>query len=234
VTRTRTAAHVLALIAVAGATVLSGHDRETTSVTWTQTISRIMIDRCGQCHRDGGSAFSLLTYDAARPWAVAIRDEIMARTMPPWGAVKGFGQFRNDMALSPAQANLIISWVEGGVPEGDPEDLPDVPVYPPGEAPRLPADAVTVSGDYILAQAMTLDGIWPRQLPSGSSFQVVAELPDGPVEPLVWLYGYREAYSHPFLFKHSLELPAGTVIRGVPADAAVALIPVSGNSRRFE
>jgi hypothetical protein len=213
-----------------GGELLSAHDRETTSVTWTRTISRIMIDKCGACHRDGGEAFSLLTYDDARPWAVAIRDEIMARTMPPWGAVRGFGEFRDDMALSPAQTNLIVSWVEGGVPEGDPEDLPELPDYPVEERPELPEGAVIVSGDHVLDQPIRLDGIWPRRLSPGASFQVVAEIPDGPVLPLLWLYRYSEAYDHPFLFRVPMDLPAGTVIRGVASGAVIALMPVPGES----
>ena len=59
-----------------------------------------------------------MTYAEARPWAVAIKEEVLERRMPPWGAVKGFGDFRNDKALTPEQLELIISWVGGGVPEG--------------------------------------------------------------------------------------------------------------------
>ena len=47
--------------------------------------------------------------------------------MPPWGAVKGFGDFRNDVALTPEQIELIVSWVSGGAPEGDAKDLPPPP-----------------------------------------------------------------------------------------------------------
>ena len=36
--------------------------------------------------------------------------------MPPWGAVKGFGHFRNDMSLSEREIALISSWVEEGRP----------------------------------------------------------------------------------------------------------------------
>ena len=221
-----------ALTIVMGVVVLSGisgealaHVRETTTVNWSRTISRIMIDRCGSCHREGGSAFSLMTYDDARPWAVAIRDVIMERTMPPWGGVKGFGEFRNDQGLSPAQTNLVISWVEGGVPEGNDADLPEDPEFETDAGMELSPDAVIVTGTLVLDDAMTLDGIWPQVVPDGTSIQIVAELPDGPVEPLLWLYEYSETYDHPFLLKAPLELPAGTVIRGVPQGASIALMP---------
>lgn len=41
----------------------------------------------------------------------------------------------------------------------------------------------------------------------------------------MWLYEYREEYAHPLWLKNALVLPAGTVIRGVPEDASVLLIP---------
>jgi hypothetical protein len=53
----------------------------------------------------------------------------------------------------------------------------------------------------------------------------VAIRPDGGVEPLVWLYEYREAYRRTFLFQDPLDLPAGTVIHGVPPEAKMVLIP---------
>ena len=49
--------------------------------------------------------------------------------MPPWGAVKGFGDFRNDQALTPEQLELIVSWADGGVPEGEEKDLPPPPKF---------------------------------------------------------------------------------------------------------
>ena len=55
--------------------------------------------------------------------------------------------------------------------------------------------------------------------------QVVAALPGGDVEPLVWLYEYQDKYRHPFLFRKPLQLPRGTVIRGVRGGAKILLIP---------
>ena len=60
-----------------------------------------------------------MTYQDAQPRAVAIKDAVMARTMPPWGAVKGFGEFRNDQALTQEQIELISDWVEGGMTKGN-------------------------------------------------------------------------------------------------------------------
>src|SRR5215467_2085531 len=83
------------------------HDVITTKLTWDREISRIFNLRCNSCHQPGGRAFSMMTYAEARPWAVAIKEEILARRMPPWGAVKGFGDFRNDEGLTGEQ----IEWI---------------------------------------------------------------------------------------------------------------------------
>jgi len=76
------------------------------------------------CHREGGAAFSLAEYKDAFPWRTAIKEEVLERRMPPWGAVKGFGDFRNDQALTPEQLELLTSWSQGGSPEGEDKDLP--------------------------------------------------------------------------------------------------------------
>src|SRR5690349_3846066 len=110
-----------------GLTVLaitSGHDIITTPITFSREVSRVLYSHCVECHHQGGMAFSLATYQEARPWAKAIQEEVLQRRMPPWGAVKGFGEFRNDRALSQEQLEMIGDWAEGGAPEGDPKYLP--------------------------------------------------------------------------------------------------------------
>ena len=77
----------------------SAHDIITTPITFSREISRLLYSRCVTCHRQGGRAFSLITFQEARPWAAAIKEEVLERRMPPWGAVKGFGEFRNDEGL---------------------------------------------------------------------------------------------------------------------------------------
>src|SRR2546421_7405423 len=113
------------LISILGSSPARAHDVITTKITFDREIARIVYARCASCHRPGGTAFSLLTYDDARPWAKAIQEEVLERRMPPWGAVKGFGDFRNDQALTPEQIELLTSWSQGGSPEGDEKDLPE-------------------------------------------------------------------------------------------------------------
>ena len=89
---------------------------------------------------------------------------------------------------------------------------------------KLPKNQLTITGDTTLSRAVSADGILPLKVPAGASMRVIASLPGGETEPLVWLYEYNDTYQHPFLFRKPLNLPAGTVIRGIPNDARVALI----------
>ena|SRR2546425_1619276 len=214
------------------------HDVITTPVTWDREISRIFYSRCVACHREGGAAFSLAEYKDAFPWRTAIKEEVLERRMPPWGAVKGFGDFRNDQALTPEQLELLTSWSQGGSPEGEDKDLPskgkldemmketawlgDGTVA--AERPVRHPGTLAVNGDFKLLKPFTLDGLVPKSAPSGS-FQIIAEFPDGRVEPLLWLDDYKETFGHPFLLRTPLELPAGTVISGIPPGATVFLLP---------
>ena len=201
------------------------HDIITTSVTWTRDISRIVNNHCVSCHHPGGKAFSLMTYAEARPWTVAIKEEILRRRMPPWGAIKGFGEFRNDTALTPEEMERIVSWSDGGVPEGDEKDLPPPPKSLEPEVFRRPKGELSISGDFALSRPFALDGLWPERMPEKGSFQITAQLPDGSIEPLLWLQDYKMQFGHPFLFKKPLNLPARTVIHGIPPGAKIALLP---------
>jgi hypothetical protein len=202
----------------------SAHDIITTPITWSREISAIVQRKCQGCHRVGGSAFALAAYADARPWAVAIREEVLARTMPPWGAVKGFGEFANDMSLSPEEIELIVKWTEGGVPEGDTRAPLE---FKESADPSLAKSGrIQVEGVVKLSNAMTLGAIDYVRVPDKAEIQITAELPDGTILPLLWLKDYSPKFAHPFIVRGRLELPKGTTIRGVPKGARVTLVPI--------
>jgi len=152
----------------------SGHDVITTKVTFDREIVRLFNTHCISCHQPGGQAFSLATYQEARPWAKAIGEEVLRRRMPPWGAVKGFGDFRNDQGLTPEQLELIVDWEEGGAPEGEPKDIPQERAKSQELRFSRPADEVVVSGDTKLTRALVLGALWPENVSDGASFQATA------------------------------------------------------------
>jgi hypothetical protein len=197
------------------------------AITWNREISRVIYQRCASCHREGGTSFSLMQYRDVQPRAVDIKESVLSRRMPPWGAVKGFGDFRNDQGLSQAELDLIVDWVDSDTPKGNnPNALPKEPKFDNPDTFKLRKNGISVSGDLTLDRRLSLDGLFPLKVLSGTSARIVAFLPDGEITPLLWLYEYKDAYRHPFLFRRPIDLPAGTVIHGVPKNATIALIPI--------
>ncbi len=206
----------------------AAHDVITTPITFSREISRLFYQRCVSCHREGGSAFSLVTYEQARPWAMAIKEEVLSRRMPPWGAVKGFADYRGDQSLTQEQIEVIADWVEGGAPGGDERLLPKLPDLVPAQPDPISA-GMTVDGSAALASAITLAGIRAGAVAEGATLMVTATRPDGAIEPLLWLYDYKPKFARTYWFTSALRLPKGTTIQVTPAQAgSVVLIGGSG------
>ena len=116
-------------LGVAGALLLwpptvSTHNPITTTVLFTREVAAILNQKCSQCHVADGMAMPLQSYTEVRPWAVAIKEEILSRRMPPWPAERGYGAFANDVSLTQREQEFLISWIDGGVPEGMGEPPP--------------------------------------------------------------------------------------------------------------
>ncbi len=219
------------LLAVAGGVIMwvahppaAAHDPVTTKLTWSRDISRIVYKHCAACHRPGGSApMGLLDYAEARPWAKAIKEEILERRMPPAVAVKGFGDFRDDGSLSQEDIHLIADWVEGGAPEGDPALLPRKPA--PAATNAVLASTPLPSR---LAVPLTVYGIRAEGVDEGGGLRVLAETPQGTVVPLLWIYNYRTKFNSKrvYLYREPIGLPAGTrIVRTQSPRAKVFIRP---------
>ena len=91
--------------------------------TFNRDVAPLLERRCQGCHRPGEVApFSLLSYDDVRPQARSMKKEVIEKSMPPWHADPRHGAFRNDPTLAPEEIETIVKWVDGGAPEGDPQD----------------------------------------------------------------------------------------------------------------
>ena len=126
------AAAALAAVIVLSPSPVYSHKPITTSVLFKNEIAQIFQRKCFQCHSENNLGVSLTTYTDARPWARAIREEILERKMPPWTAVPGYGHFSNDISLSAREMEIVLSWTDGGAPSGVLKvDESTPPVYVP-------------------------------------------------------------------------------------------------------
>src|SRR5260221_10436040 len=115
------------------------------------------------CKSDGcPGLMSLITYEEARPWEKVIKEEVLERRMPPWGPVKGFGEFRNDASLSEPEIELIANWVEGGAPQGEDLYKPAPPNFAPKIGSPAPAEPLAIRGRLQLTRDLTAIGIQIR------------------------------------------------------------------------
>lgn len=201
---------------------VSSHEPITTSVTFNKEIVRILQRSCLSCHRPDGVAgdISLMTYEQARPWAKAIKEEILEKRMPPYQAVKGFGNFQVPYALPQRDIELIISWVEGGAPRGDEKNYP---------RDLIPVDRAFGKPDLELQPAQAIS------IPAGEGEQVSClRLPTGlSAERRINALDFRPASSAVLSAEFSVARQCGAACAGaaagerigewVPGQAAVRL-----------
>jgi peroxiredoxin len=96
------------------------------AITYGKEVSRIIQNRCQECHRPGQiGPMPLLTYDDVSSWSAMIREVVSDKRMPPWHAdPMHHGQFANERALTKEEHDTLIKWVDLGCPRGDDADLP--------------------------------------------------------------------------------------------------------------
>jgi hypothetical protein len=204
---------------------IDAHEFITTKLTWAREISRVFNRRCISCHHQGGPAFDLSSYEQARPWAEAIKQEVLERRMPPWGAVKGFGDFRDEDGLTEMEVAVISSWVVGGAPRGDPSLLPkQSKTNTESSAAPKTGEMLLVSGTMTLKRTIKIVGVRPESVPEGAAFRLIAERPSGAVDPLIWLYSYASRFRRTYYFKTPMSFGAGTRVRIHPAVGSVSLL----------
>jgi hypothetical protein len=118
--------------------------------TYHADIRPILEGRCVRCHEPGGiGGFSLDSYDAASALAESIREEVVARTMPPFLAADCCQPMVDDFSLTDDEIGRVAAWVDQGAPEGDPADLGE-PLPPVGGLSRVDV-VVEMDAPYVAA-----------------------------------------------------------------------------------
>ena len=104
--------------------------RRPSARTWRRSV----YAKCVSCHRPGEVApMSLITFRDVRPWAAAIREKVVSRTMPPWHADRAARQIpQRPRASRSARSTRSSRWVDAGAREGDPAAMPALPAFAEG------------------------------------------------------------------------------------------------------
>jgi hypothetical protein len=162
----------LVAVLVAGMSAFAGSTSSTSRVTFDKDVLPILQKNCQSCHRPGEVApMSLLTYEATRPWAKAIKTAVLSKKMPPWFADATSHHFTNERKLSESEINTLVAWVDNGAIEGDVKDRPAAVQFPDGwnikpdlivEMPhpfQVPATG-DVDNYYIVAKGNFTEDTW--------------------------------------------------------------------------
>jgi hypothetical protein len=204
-----------AFLCVLACSRAGAHDPITSRVTWDTDVARLVQARCVRCHhRDGPAPMPLTTYAEARPWAKAIREEVLTRRMPKWHAARGYGQFENDPSLSAFEIALFVAWVDGGAPLHAAR----------GNDARLKPSA-TLSGSVARAGSVasesrtircgsvpvtgTLLAVKP-ELAHGESAAITARFPDGRSDIVAWIRDFDPEFAETYRLRTPLVLPRGS------------------------
>ena len=222
---------VAAVLGIA-ATTLSGifaitllaHDPISTKVTWEGEIKRLVEARCVSCHSEGGRApMPLTTYEEARPWARAIREEVLTRRMPKWHVVRGYGDFTNDPSLSPFEVALFAAWADGGAPRVLPAVRPPVgptvgPTFRSGDNRQAPSGDKVPPGDVRTVDVPCSARSFPTgrvvgltpSLTKGADLRVTVTGSDGSKEPVLWLRNFDPAFAETYRLRRPIQVTRTT------------------------
>lgn len=141
---------------------------------YSDKISKLLNKHCNNCHRGAGgiAPFPLTSYQDVTRMAGAIKSAVVNRRMPPPG-VDNSGScetYHNAKWMSQDEINMLTSWIDGGMPQGDtrvnsvpPPQLTDlsepklVLTMPQPYTPQPPAGTVDDYRCFILDPQQTED-----------------------------------------------------------------------------
>jgi hypothetical protein len=201
---------------VAALATLAAHDRISTKVTWDREIAPIVRARCVSCHSSGGKGpMPLTTYDEVRPWARAIKEEVLTRRMPKWHVVRGYGDFTNDPSLSPFEIGLIAAWVDGGAPSTRPA-APGPTAAAGDAAPAASPAPARVRAVTLPCSTRTLPpgrllGLKPALQPGGS-LRLTLRTADGLEEPVLWIRDFDPKFAETYWLRNPVAITRGAAV----------------------
>ena len=125
--------------------------------TYYKDVLPVLQNKCQGCHRPGEAApMSFLTFESTRPWAAAIKQAVLSKKMPPWGADPSHGKFANDPTLTEAEKETLVSWADAKALAGRREDAPEPRVFVEGWNIGVPDLVVEMPAPYQVPASGTI------------------------------------------------------------------------------
>ncbi|MFN5318055.1 MAG: T9SS type A sorting domain-containing protein [Bacteroidia bacterium] len=119
------------------------------SVTFSEHIAPIIYNQCTRCHREGEIApFPMTNYDEVVAWGDMVQYVTSIGYMPPWKPDPSYQEYQKENYLTADQKQKISDWVNQGMPQGDPNLEPDLPVFPNGSQIGVPDLVVPFAQAY--------------------------------------------------------------------------------------
>lgn len=126
--------------------------------TFHKDVLPVLQKNCQGCHRPGETGpMSFLTYESTRPWAAAIKQAVLAKKMPPWGADPAHGKWANDPTLSAADKKTLVDWADAKAPAGNPKDAPAPRQFVEGWNIGTPDMVIAMPKAYAVPDTGTID-----------------------------------------------------------------------------
>ncbi len=129
--------------------------REKHALDYATDVAPILARRCVSCHHDGGiGPWSMSSYDKVRGWSKMTRHVLLERRMPPWNADPAYGDFVEDIGITPEEKRTLLHWIEQDAPRGTgadpltkvPAPAPEWPLGEPDLVIELPEQQIPATG----------------------------------------------------------------------------------------
>ncbi|UPT67903.1 MAG: T9SS type A sorting domain-containing protein [Sphingobacteriales bacterium JAD_PAG50586_3] len=172
---------------------LGGLVKAQTAPTWSADVASIVYNKCSNCHHAGAiGPFPLMSYQDAFVQAAAIEGSVYDNRMPPWPPDANYRRYAHERLLTTDEKSKILTWIDNGAPEGNPNTAPAPPVYT--DAWAIPNPSLTVKMPDYFSEAVSEDMYKCFAIPSNV-------LQDRYIKSIEVIPGNRSVVHHVLIFQ---------------------------------
>ena len=126
------------------------------SPTFHADVAPIIYQNCAECHRKGEiGPMPFTTYEEVSNYGAFIAHVTSTGYMPPWTPDSEYTSFIGERFLTQNEIDLLATWYEAGMPEGNPKENPGLPEFPKGSQIGEPDLVITMPEPYVHGGDMT-------------------------------------------------------------------------------